>query len=263
MTPDLRCACLTIFRLIRIESGDTVRIGDVECSGVGANLVHWLQCQIYKTFFCDMNPVPVPEPRTRLIEGLSAANCGGNLSHTESLTDQPGSYFAFGRREPEGTRWLRFYWNVSPAGAIVLTRRTTSTLNQEQVPFRLKIQLETAIRRRDAAVLYLPQELWAAARTVVDGVYSELGGSDDLQAETPLFTKMLRPGVGLAEDPQIGISFGMHRCWLVARSLVKSHVHNRSEEAEKLTDLEREFAGERLSLAQAYLNPGSADVYDL
>jgi hypothetical protein len=159
--------------------------------------------------------------------------------------------------------WLRFYWNVSPAGAIVLTRQTTSTLNRQQVPFRLKILLETAIRRRDAAVLYLPRDLWFPARNIIDTVHRELEGSDALQVDTPLFTKVLRPGVGFAEDPQSGISFGMHRSWLVARSLVTSYVHAHDRPIEKLIDLERGFAREGLSLDQAYLNAGSADVYDL
>jgi hypothetical protein len=263
MQSELRDACLAMFRSIRIESQDVVRIGDIKCRGVGANLVHWLQCQIYTTFFCSMNPAPSAEPLTHFVQRLASANSGAHSGRKESLTDQPGAYLAFGSREPQGTRWLRFYWNVTPAGAIVLTRETTSTLNRLQVPFRLKILLETAIRRRDSAVLYLPANLWFAARSILECVCRELDGSGDLQSDTPLFTKTLAPGVSLAEDPQSGWSFGMHRSWLVARSLVKSHVHSHQTDIGKLTDLKWEFAGQGLSLDRPYLNAGSADVYDL
>lgn len=260
-----------MFRAIRIESAEVAWIGDVECCGAGADLVHRLQCQIYATFFCSMSPVKSPEAPERFRQALSAANAGGAL-HQESWTAQPGWYVAFGPPPAPRTAWLRFYWNVTPAGALAVTRHATVTLDRLNVPFRLKVLVEPSLRRRDAAVLYLPIERWEAARTIVDAVCRELNGSPDLDAQTPMFTKELRPGVSLAEDPAIGasiaggaparLSFGMHRSWLAARSLVESHRRGDRTEHEKLSALEREFSVEGLSLERPYLNPGSCDVYD-
>src|SRR5439155_1825398 len=104
-----------------------------------------------------------------------------------------------------------------------------------------------------------PHSSWTEARPIVSAV----SDSADLQIETPLFSKTLRPGVGLAEDPQTGVSFGMHRSWLVARSMVKSYFANRQTDDLLWSDLCDEFEVEHLSIERAYLNAGSVDVYEI
>jgi hypothetical protein len=243
-----------ILRGIRITSPDTVEIGDREHRGLRNYLVPWLQCEIYKNFFCCMRPVSVAAPVSTFMSALSAANTGKG-----SFTAQPECYMALGQPEPTGTKWLRVYWNINLSGAVVLMEVTTRLLNRLQVPFRLKILLDTSIARRDAAVLYVPLTCWPAARNVI----GQLDKSRDIEAATPLFTKPLRPGIALAEDPQTGLSFGMHRSGLVARSLARSYVAGHTEEREQWSDLQAEFGQEKLSIDRAYLNPGSADVYEL
>jgi hypothetical protein len=243
-----------MLRGIRITSPDTVQIGEREHRGLRDYLVPWLQCEIYKNFFCCMRPLSVAAPVSAFMSALSAANTGKG-----SFTAQPGCYMALGQREPTGTKWLRVYWNINLSGAVVLMEVTTRLLNRLQVPFRLKILLDTSIARRDAAVLYVPLACWSAARNVI----GRLDKSRDIEAATPLFTKPLRPGIALAEDRQTGLSFGMHRSGIVARSLARSYVAGHTEECEQWSDLQAEFAQEKLSIERAYLNPGSADVYEL
>ena len=254
---DLRRIAMSveILRGIRITSPDTVRIGEREYCGLRDYLVPWLQCEIYKNFFCAMKPVSVAAPVSSFMTALSAANAGRE-------TAQPGSYLALGRPEPKGTKWLRLYWNVNPSGARVLTEITTGILNRLQVPFRLKVLLDTSIARRDAAVLYVPLANWPAARDLIGPVCRQLDESRNLEPATPLFTKTLRPGVALAEDPQTGLSFGMHRSGLVARSLARSYLAGHTGEDQQWSDLSAEFEREQLSLGRAYLNAGSADVYE-
>lgn len=168
---------------------------------------------------------------------------------------------AMGAKHLPGTKWLRLYWNVSPRGAIVLTEAATTILNQLMISFRLKVLLDTSVRRRDAAVLYLPISLWSSAETVIETVCRRLDGTDDIQSDTPLFTKRICPGVGLAEDPMTGLSFGMHRSGLVAKSLLRSYLRGHSDELKQWTDLNGEFSENGLSLAYAYLNAGSHDIY--
>ena len=142
---------------IRITSPDTVQIGEREYGGLRDYLVPWLQCEIYKKFFCGMRPVNVAAPISVFMSALSEANAG-----QESFTAQPGCYMALGQPEPTGTKWLRLYWNVNPSGAITVIEIATEILNRQRVPFRLKVLLDTSIERRDAAVLYVPLAHWPA-----------------------------------------------------------------------------------------------------
>lgn len=262
METDFRAECVAIFRFVRIESADTVRLGGVEFRCVADHLVAWLQCEIYRIFFCSMTACTSPEPVSLFMRSLSSANVGGGPWPKESFTAQPGSYFAFGPPELPGTKWLRFYWNVTPQGAISLTRTATSLLTSLFIPFRLKVLLDTSTLRRDAAVLYIPLQLWPAARDVISSISEQLNAAAELQPDTPLFTKRLRPGVGLAEDPQTGVSFGMHRSWLMARSLTRSYIADHTSDDQQWSDLNAEFAREGLSLQMPYLNAGSTVAYE-
>jgi hypothetical protein len=246
-----------MLRGIRITSPDTVQIGERECSGLRDYLVPWLQCEIYKNFFCGMTPVKIAAPISVFRSALSEANAS-----RESLTPQPGCFMALGQPEPMGTKWLRLYWNINPSGAVVLMEIATGILNRLQVPFRLKVLLDTSIERRDRAVLYVPLAYWPAARDIVGPICRRLDESRNLEAATPLFTKTLRPGVGLAEDPQTGLSFGMHRSGLVACSLARSYLAGHTEADQQWSDLTAEFEREKLSIDRAYLNAGSVDVYE-
>jgi hypothetical protein len=248
---------LEILRGIRITSSDTVRIGEREYRGLRDYLVPWLQCEIYKNFFCSMRPVSIAAPISSFMSALSEANAG-----KKSFIAQPGCYLALGQPEPSGTKWPRLYWNVNPSGAITLVSIATGILNRLRVSFRLKVLLDTSVARRDAAVLYVPLADWPAARDIIGPVGRQLDESRNLEPATPLFTKTLRPGVALAEDPQTGVSFGMHRSALVACSLAKSFIAGHTEENQQSSDLQGEFERENLSIDRAYLNPGSADVYE-
>jgi hypothetical protein len=255
MGADVRSAVLEMFREVRITSPDAVRIGENEYRGLKDYLVPWLQCEIYKNFFCSMRQASVPVSIPLLVRALSSANAALG-------TAQPGSYLAYGPSASTGTKWLRLYWNVNAGGALVLTRIATEILNRLPVPFRLKVLLDASIARRDAAVLYLPLGQWLIARDIVGPVLRQLEDTGGLEATTPLFTKMLRPGVGLAEDPQMGLSFGMHRSGLLARSLARSYLAGHREEEQQWSGLTAEFAREGLSIERAYLNAGSRDVYE-
>jgi lantibiotic modifying enzyme len=77
----------------------------------------------------------------------------------------------------------------------------------------------------------------------------------------PAFTRLLAPGLGLAEDPGDGDSFGMHRCRLLADALVTAHEQGaHSVEARVDAVLDR-FAREGINPDRPYLNPGSDDRY--
>jgi lantibiotic modifying enzyme len=82
-----------------------------------------------------------------------------------------------------------------------------------------------------------------------------------LKPLTPAFTKELAPGLGVAENPPGGESFGLHRCRVLAEALVKSKEGGKKSVKAALATVERCFADAGIVLEQPYLNPDSLDVY--
>ena len=110
---------------------------------------------------------------------------------------------------------VRVYWNLTATGAVTFIRTATRVLNGADAYFRLKVVNDAArFERCDAAVLYMRKSDYGAARELLRRIYSDVVCV--LKPETPALTKPLAPGVGFAEDPGRGNSFGLHRCCLLA-----------------------------------------------
>jgi hypothetical protein len=134
----------------------------------------------------------------------------------------PGFFMVLGATEFEGVTsgaTLRVYWHITASAAPALVRALSLRLNAETVPFRLKVA-NHPIRfdRCDAAVLYLPIEAFEGVRVTLSHVAETMASR--LRPRTPAFTLPLAPGVGLAESPATGGSFGEHRCGLLADGIV-------------------------------------------
>lgn len=83
-----------------------------------------------------------------------------------------------------------------------------------------------------------------------------------LKKATPVFTKALAPGLGLAEEPAVSEdSFGMDRCRLLAEAIVRIHVRSVTSTTDQLRVIEQVFAENGISTAMPYLNPSSPDGY--
>jgi HopA1 effector protein family len=182
----------------------------------------------------------------------------------ESKTMQPGFYFAFGEADADfssDARLVRFYWNISEQGAPPLTRWVTHTLNRYQLPFRFKCLTSSAqYRRTDAAVLYVNKKYFHFAAELVAEACDQL--KTVLRTETPLFSRQLAPGLGIAEDPGNGESFGMNRCRILAEGLHNAFSKGISAEDKKMAEVVNAFSAYGLDLDNAYLNAHSADLYD-
>lgn len=183
-----------------------------------------------------------------------------------SLSLQPGFYFAFGQtlgQEDDARSMLRLYWNVRAEGAPRLLAALTQRLNTFQVPFQLKTltQPDQYAQRTDGSVLYVNRRFFP----IVARLYIDLAPAlaDDLEADVPLFTKPLAPGLGLAEDPGTGDSFGLSRCRILAGALFMAHVRGAYTPQARLAEVEAHFSSHGLTLDRPYLNPGSTDRYEL
>jgi hypothetical protein len=184
----------------------------------------------------------------------------------ESANMQPAFYFAFGNsaeEEFEELSIVRFYWAVQSAGAAALMKEVTGRLNRFQVPFRLKMPVDGSFYNRlDAAVLYINKRFYQITAVLLARVHHVIRGY--LVPSTPLFTKPLAPGLGLAEDPGQAESFGMQRCRLLAEAISAAYLNPSQTGAPQETVLEAvvhrlELAGVRADFP--YLSPGSVDQY--
>jgi hypothetical protein len=182
----------------------------------------------------------------------------------ESMTMHPGFYYIFGATltdQQDDEDLLRFYWNVNAGGVLNLVRLLTSQLNHFQIPFRLKcVNNPKNYGRTDAAVLYFNKRFYRIGIELVASAYRTIG--EELGPVTPLFTKQLASGLGFAEQPANGASFGQHRCRILAEALCSAHEKSLETETEKLDEVKKHFARKGLSFEQPYLNPGSIDQYE-
>ena len=156
---------------------------------------------------------------------------------------------------------MRLYWHVSSAGAPPLVRALTLELNRIGVPFRFKCLNDPNLyAETDAAVLYLTRLSYAKARGALLKVYGL--ARPWLLADVPMLTKRVGRGVGLAEDPgKEAVSFGQHRCRIVAEALVKSFETGTRTADGRLDAVMHSFTQQGFDVNHLYLQPGSRDVY--
>jgi hypothetical protein len=180
----------------------------------------------------------------------------------ESHAVQAGFYFMFG--ETMGDVWdehhtVRYYFNPGSAGAPELIRQLTSGLNRFQVPFRMKaLSHPGAYTRADAVVLYLARRFHAIACRLIAALPDPLASC--LGPRIPLFTRRVRDGVGLAEDPGNGESFGMQRCRLVAEGVVEAGRAGRQDLASRVRAVRKRFQAAGLDLDRPHLRGGLLDL---
>jgi HopA1 effector protein family len=172
----------------------------------------------------------------------------------------PGFYLAHG--DADGTRddgdTVRIYWHAVPSGAERLVALTTRLLNEAAIGFQLKLVSEPLrYDRTDAAVLYLSRRDCARAIASIERIHGELGRA--LRPTVSLLVKRLAPGVGFAEDPGDGSSFGEHRCRLLATILTDAKWSVLRRDAERAEFIRSRLAERGYRLDRMYLNPGSAD----
>jgi hypothetical protein len=182
----------------------------------------------------------------------------------ESLTMQPGFYFAFGEAvadQQDDYSIVRFYWNINATATATLIQYITRGLNRYQVPFRFKcLALPTQYKRTDAAVLFVSKRYYRIVAELLVDVYQRV--REMLKPDTPLFTKQLAVGLGCAEDPANGESFGMSRCRLVAEGLWSAYLQGLHSEQDRLHQVVELFEKHGIALERPYLNRGSSDIYE-
>jgi hypothetical protein len=165
-----------------------------------------------------------------------------------------------------GTRQqiVRIYFNLSPQGAVEVMYGLTRQLNDISIPFSFKALYNPSdYERYDTAVLYFEKSNYPSVHQVLQSVYNDY--RLHFSEEVPLFTKLLAPGLALAEEPNNKFaekeSFGTHRCQIVANALVEAW-HQGDESTDNRTALIlKHFAQQGIELQHPYLNPDSENIY--
>ncbi|AFY88717.1 MULTISPECIES: T3SS effector HopA1 family protein [Chroococcidiopsis] len=178
---------------------------------------------------------------------------------------QNGFYMAVGDAGP--TRLgniVRIYFNLSSEGAVVVMGNLTRQLNDINIPFSFKVLYNPPdYKRYDSGVLYFDKSNYEDVQPLLQAVYVE--HQSHFQSEVPLFTKLLAPGLALAEEPNRKFSaqesFGLNRCKIVANGLLEAWQQQDSSTEGRMASISKHFSLQEIDLQRPYLNPKSEDIY--
>ncbi|GAA4164973.1 hypothetical protein GCM10022286_27480 [Gryllotalpicola daejeonensis] len=148
---------------------------------------------------------------------------------------------------------VRCYLNVVPDAAPRVFAKVVSGLESAGVVFAAKLLDNPAnFGRPDAAVFYTTRaDVAVLARCAVAAWHPSAFGS-----EVPAFTREVVPGIALADDPGDGVSFGYHRCSLIAQGLSASVSADPHERLGAIIDA---FLRAGIDPARPHLGPGRSE----
>jgi len=177
---------------------------------------------------------------------------------------QNGFYMAVGNAGTGREEVVRVYCNLSPEGAIAVMHDLTSQINAANIPFSFKALYNPSdYGRYDSAVLYFQKHRYEAIRVILQQVYDT--NQAYFQSSVPLFTKMIAPGLAIAEEPNQKFaeqeSFGMHRCQIVTNGLLEAWHQGKESPEERMAAIIQHFSLLGIALQRPYLNANSTDIY--
>lgn len=154
----------------------------------------------------------------------------------------------------------RLYLNTRPETVVSIMAQIAGLLNAYAVPFRAKTLLEpAAYDRTDSTVFYLARRHLSFALALLRDLFP--ASSPDLAPEVPLFSKSLLGGIGGADDPGFGMSFGQTRAMLMADAIVSAWSDGSQSPSVRLERLGNRFTESGLTLKAPHLNAGNTDLY--
>jgi hypothetical protein len=158
------------------------------------------------------------------------------------------------------------YFNFSAKGAVAIMKYLTTILNEIKIPFCLDVLYNPSnYGRYDSGNLRINKDSYEVVRQVLQTVYAE--NKPCFQTQIPIFTKMLAPGLALAEHPEPEYrshfmeTFGMNRCQIVANALLKAHKNGDESPESRMKYILQHFECLGIDLERPYLNPNSEDIY--
>ncbi len=175
-------------------------------------------------------------------------------------------YYAFGNTNKSEVKnylnqQLRFYWNLTPQGAIEYLKLITEQLNKNEINFTTKVIADhNNYNRTDAGVLYIDYSQFNEAMPVIRYVHEKI--KKLLKQGVPMFVKKIDQGLGFAEDPKNGLSFGISRSKIIAETLYDCF--NKENVNESMIELElfKSFHKLGISASQPYTSTVKLNEYE-
>ncbi|MGQ7248925.1 lanthionine synthetase LanC family protein [Halomonas sp. V046] len=174
----------------------------------------------------------------------------------------PAFLYLFGEAESDACSddaMVRYYFAPRPArleGLITILQRT---LDQAGLPFSLKYpRMPQALWRRDAVVLYAAARHAPQMHARLSRLAPELRPL--LRAVHGLWVQPLLPGLGFAQDPDTGLSFGESRCLALARGMLNAALAGQDDALEAV---EASFAAAGIDWEAPYLDRDADDRFGL
>jgi len=173
---------------------------------------------------------------------------------------QPQFYYLFADEvfRPLGAV-ARIYWNIGASSAPSLVHHVTSVLNKYRVPFLFKcLSAPELYGRKDAAVLYMSKRHYHQINNLLPLIYAPIAA--DMKDGVPGFTKVLAGGLGYADSPASGESFGISRCRVVAKGLLAGVLAQEKTIAQFEHAVNEQFRLADINPEKPYLNNNTQDV---
>ena len=182
------------------------------------------------------------------------------VARRDALDEATAFWFTFGGGWDEAAalppELVRVYWHVRHRASPELVAVLTEHLADARASYSLKVAVADAdVERPDRAVLYLTRDSYAAAAPAIRRAHGAV--ARHLLPQVPRLTRHLAPGLGLADDPGTGESFGQQRCCLVAEALRGERANMAADSDERTAVVLEHLAATGHDPARPYLRAGS------
>jgi hypothetical protein len=156
---------------------------------------------------------------------------------------------------------VRSYFTVGGPDVVPdLVGALTASLNAAGAVFQLKVlNNPEAYCRRDPVVLYLHRHAWKQHRHRLAEVHETFAAH--LRTDGPCFAERLGRGWWLADEPEhdgARMSFGQHRCLLVAEGLVQAYRDGAADADGRYRAIVDRYRAAGLDARRPYSNAGAA-----
>ncbi len=163
---------------------------------------------------------------------------------------------------PNQAHSVQIYFNFTPDAAIAITQKITQELNELRIPFQFNILHNPSLfYQYNPGSLWLSRSSYFAVQAFLQKTYE--AHQTDFSSNVPLFSKQLALGLGLAEVPTSGATFGEQRCEVLAAGLVIAMEQGKSSLTDKLEVIYQVFSDARIDWLRPYLNPSMSDSYQI
>lgn len=162
------------------------------------------------------------------------------------------------------TQIVSVYFNLSPEGSVAVMDSLTRQLNAIAIPFTFQVLYNPSdYDCYDSGILTFLKSDYQGVRDVLRSIYLE--HQSNFRPEVPLFTKILAPGLALAEEPERkffeGDNFGRNRCEIVTNGLLVARQQGDESPQRRMIEIIEQFSLMEIELQHTYLNPQSEDIY--